>query len=264
MVGVGIAALTCPVLATPVYWHDNRAGWFWYETRPQPLPPPVPVAATPAPAPETQAAQLELERPELIAHRKLQQRLEDLRIIAIMEPTAGNVEGYLRVQREVMDRAATFADVWQRVVWTTPDLDYQFQHRPTNAPAIHAWEERRHNDRDTLVQRAATDHGLFFLFGPDCLHCAQMAQTLRRLAARHGFEVQAVTLDGAVHPAFPDAWPDNGFAAAAGVERFPATVLARLTPGDEAVFPLGFGALAEVELEERIAVLTGVAIGTRF
>ncbi len=253
-----IALAAVPLAAPAGYWDASDAGWYWYEE-----PPPEEAASEEEPEPEG-PVETEGQRPELAAHAALQRRLEETRIVAIMDPTPANVETYLRVQREVMDRSARFADVWQRVVWVTPDLDYQFTHRPTNAAALHTWESRRRSDHGGLVAEAAKEHGLFFLFGEDCLHCAQMGQVLRRFAAGSGFTVQAVATGGAAHAAFPEAWPDNGFAAALGIDSFPALVLARLTPGDEAAFPVAYGPLSEGELEERIAVMTGVPVGERF
>ena len=206
----------------------------------------------------------EEEPPELELHRRLQKRLEETRIVAIMDPSPANLREYMFAQREVMDRSATFADVWQRVLWSTPALDYQFTHRPVNAAALHTWERERREVRDERIADAAADHGLFFVFGGDCAHCAQMAATLSRFSERHGFAVQAVAVGGASHPAFPDAWPDNGFAANAGVDRYPALVMARLVPGEGAAFPVGFGALAETDIEQRVAILTAVPVGERF
>ena len=250
------AGIAC---AAPGYWGAQDSGWYWYEAAPVPVP-----EAVAEPEPEEETAVVDDVPPELARHVELKKRLEETRVIAIMEPTPENLEEYLYVQREVMDRSARFADVWQRVVWANPELDYQFTHRPTNAAALHTWETVRREDRDGLIARAAKDHGLFVLFGPDCDHCGQIAHTLRRFSLRHGFEVQAIAVGGASHGSFPGAWDDNGFAASAGIDSFPALVLAKVKPGEEEAVPIAYGPLAESELEERVAVLTGVPVGARF
>ena len=248
------------------YWGEANRGWFWYELPPPPAPEPVPAPAPPVPDAEQEQQEQEMlpaPPPELAAHRRLQQRIEDRRAIAIMDPSPANVRAYLQAQQEALERAATFADVWQRVVWTTPELDYQLRGRPTNAAALPDWDAARLQRRERAVRDLAADHGLFFFFGHDCLSCAQMADTLREFARDHGFAVQAIALDGARHPAFPAAWPDNGFAERWGVRAVPALALANLTPQQERVLPLGHGPLAAAEIAERIEVLASIPVGAR-
>ena len=56
---------------------------------------------------------------------------QELKAKAILEPTSDNIIAYVRYQREQLDRASTFADVWERAIWQHPDLDYTLQ-RPVS------------------------------------------------------------------------------------------------------------------------------------
>ncbi len=254
--------LLVPIAAmakTDTYWDQHNSGWFWYAT------PPIEPEIAPLPIPlADQKPSISEIPPEVAAHEKLQRQLENTRSVAIMNPTLQNVTDYLLVQQEVMQRSARFADVWQRVIWTTPELDYSVTNRPTNAAALHTWNRELEAQRTALVADAAQTHGLFFVFGPDCIYCAQIAQALRRVSGQFGFTVQAVAVAGAVNEDFPDAWPDNGFVEAAQISSLPAIVLASLAPGHQQLTLLASGPLADDELIERIAVLTGVPIGDRF
>ena len=245
--------LLAVLLAAPAsaYWDDRASGWFWYEQRPAPVPTPEPPPAAPVPP------------PEVAAHRALQAKLEQQRIIAIMAPTAANISAYLHTQKEVLDRSAMFADMWQRVVWSTPELDYSLRGRPTDAAALYAHDSDQRLRQAGLLARAASGHGLFFVFGRDCLHCAQMAAALQRLQDEHKMPVQAVALAGASSEAFPDAWPDNGFAAAAGIASVPAIMLASLD-GSARLLPIAYGPLSYEQLQQRIAVAAGIPVGERF
>lgn len=249
-----LSALLAGAGAQAAYWRDRASGWFWYES-----PPP---AVPPAAAPST-AKRKEAPPPELAAHRALQLRLEQQRIIAIMSPTAANVRAYLHTQRQVLDRSADFADMWQRVVWSTPELDYSLRFRPTNSAALYAYDADSRRRRSEILAQAASGHGLFFLFDRECLHCRQMAEALLRLRDEYGMTVQAVAIAGASQPLFPDAWPDNGFAAAAGVSSLPAIMLASLD-GSASLLPIAYGPLSYEQLQERIAVVAGTALGDRF
>ncbi len=259
-----LAAAAMPAVAAAAYWNQRSSGWFWYE-RPQlltvPDKPPQPAEAEPAEPVEVEPAEpaepvAEQVPPEVAAHRRLQQRLEQQRIIAIMAPTAAHVEAYLRTQQEVLDRSAAFASMWQQVVWSTPDLDYSVAGRPTNAAALYTYDAERARSRAEQLEEAAADHGLFFVYGPDCLHCAQMGAALQRFEHTYGMRVQGVAVGQADPATFAGSWPDNGFAQAAGVASLPAVLLARLD-GSRAVQPVAFGPLSDEELEQRVSILAG-------
>ena len=248
------------------YWQDRSAGWFWYEMPPV-LVPEQEAEEQPEGGQPTVVAPMPPEDampPEVAAHKRLQLDLEQSRSIAIMRPTFANMQAYLAVQQEVMERSSVFADVFQRVVWATPELDYQLQHRPVGAVALRTWDARQQQMQDEAVAKVAMEHGLFFVFGPECIHCPQMASTLSRLSARHAMVVQAVAVDGAAHPSFPGAWPDNGFAASAGIGALPALALANVDSENPQVLIVGYGPLTETQIERRIAVLTGAEVGERF
>uniref|UniRef100_UPI0038F67A34 conjugal transfer protein TraF n=1 Tax=Streptomyces niveiscabiei TaxID=164115 RepID=UPI0038F67A34 len=88
-------------------------------------------AAT-APDPVPAAARM-----EAIAHQ-----LDELKARAILEPSSANVTAYVKFQREQLNRASLFADVWSRSVWQNPDLDYTLQ-RPINTLGKKTWLEGR-------------------------------------------------------------------------------------------------------------------------
>ena len=256
MLGVVLPFVLALPLPAAAYWNDQASGWFWYQPDSSPVQAEKQQQQPVAPAADALPA-------EVAAHRALQEKLEQQRIIAIMAPSAANLSAYLHTQKEVLDRSATFADMWQRVVWSTPALDYALQFRPTDAAALYAHDAGQRQQRAAIIDRAAAGAGLFFIFGRDCLHCDQMARALLRLRAEHDMPVQAVAVAGASHPDFPAAWPDNGFAQAAGVESLPAIMLAHLD-GSSRLLPIAYGPLSYQQLQERIAVVVGVPVGERF
>lgn len=252
-----VCLLLSAVPAVADYWQQSKQGWFWY------VAPPAPIQEEASLVTKLPAADFS-DAPEVTAHALLKRQLENSRSIAIMHPTPANLSRYLYLQKEVTDRAASFADVWQRVVWADPALDYSVANRPTNAQAMRNWDQQRRDEFASLVTQAATNSGLFFVFGPDCVHCPQLAEVLERFATAFAMEVQAVAVAGATHPAFPQAWPDNGFAQAAGVTSLPVVLLARFSGAEQEFIPIAHGPVTAVELGERIAVVTGIPVGTRF
>ena len=83
----------------------------------------------------------------------MQKRLEDLKRVAVTNPTDANLTAYMRYQRWVMNKSQHFAERWQRLVWTAPDLDYGLTGRPTNAMAINVFDEQQ-RDRQAQTIRA--------------------------------------------------------------------------------------------------------------
>src|SRR5574343_556435 len=42
----------------------------------------------------------------------------------VVEPNEENVKEYMFFQKKVVDNSSNFADVWRRVLWKYPELDY--------------------------------------------------------------------------------------------------------------------------------------------
>ena len=224
---------------TMTYWRQHREGWFWYR---DPLPPkPRPPSTTP-------------KKPrDLADFESLQQRLEELKRVAVMNPSDTNLLAYMRFQRMVMDKSQVFADRWQRLVWSAPDLDYGLSGRPTNAMAINVFDDQQ-RDRDAqTVRTLAATHGLIFVFRSDCPFCHRFAPILKRFEQDYGMTVLAISLDGGTLPDYPDARPDNGMAARLNATAVPALYLT--APARREIRPVGFGLMSMSDLLERVAAL---------
>ena len=219
------------------YWRQHREGWFWYRD-PAPAKP-----RTPAPT---------LKRPsELTDFDALQKHLEDLKRVAVMNPSDANLLAYMRLQRTVMDKSQTFADRWQRLVWSVPDLDYGLTGRPTNAMAIGVFDDQQRDRQAQAVRNLASTHGVLFIFRSDCPYCHRLAPILKRFEQEYGMTVFPVSLDGRGLPEYPNPQPDNGIATRLNASMVPALYLS--APSKRQIRPIGFGVMAMNELIERIA-----------
>lgn len=230
------------------YWLRNREGWFWYRDPPVAAPRPAPPANKPP--------------RELVEFEAMQKRLEDLKRVAVMNPTDANLTAYMRYQRLVMDKSERFAERWQRLVWTVPDLDYGLTGRPTNALAINVFDEQQRDRQAQAIKALAATHGLVFVFRGDCPHCHRFAPILKRFEQEFGFTVLAISMDGRAIPEYPNARPDNGMAARLNATAVPALYLT--APATRQIVPVGFGVMSMTDLVERIAALAqDASAGTR-
>ena len=233
---------------TAPYWSDAWRGWHFYEEPDAdevPMAPPKTSAPAPKPAPA--------KAPELVEFERLQKAVESYRNIAIMRPTEANVRRYMELESKVVARASYFADVAQRVAWSTPELDPTLQGRPVNAKALEVFDREQMSGRSQSISSLGKDHVLFFFFRSDCPYCHAFAPTLAAFEARHGIKVVAISVDGGSMPGFADARRDNGIAATLKVTQVPAVYLAQPYTGK--ITPIGFGVLSEAELVERIATV---------
>lgn len=222
------------------YWLRNRDGWFWYRD------PPPAAKALPKPAAP--------QRPrELIEFEAMQKRLDDLKRVAVMNPTDGNLLAYMRYQRFVMNKSEVFAERWQRLVWTVPELDYGLTGRPTNATAIGVFDEQSQERQVQRIRALSATHGLLFIFRSDCPYCHRFAPILKRFEQEFGMLVFPVSLDGRGLPEYPNPQPDNGTAARLNASVVPALYLT--APSKHEIRPVGFGLMALTDLIERISAL---------
>lgn len=234
------------------FWWEAWRGWHFYE-EPELEPPDLPPPLVPREAPRQPAPTPPARPPELAEFERMQKALEESRSIAIARPTEANVRRYMELEAEVVAKASTFADVAQRVAWTSPELDPTLRGRPVNARALEVFEERRLAERSRSVAELGRDHVLVFFFRSDCPYCHAIAPTLQALQLRHRIRVEAVSVDGGRLPEFPDARPDNGVATALRVNQVPALYLAQ--PFTGRITPIGFGVLSEAQLLERIVAV---------
>jgi len=187
-------------------------------------------------------------------------RLDEARAEAILDPMPEKVAAYLALQRDALQRAATFSDAFRRTVWATPELDYTLR-RPVGALAKRLWSDERRKQVAAALADLGERYGLIYLGHPDCGGCLVFGPLLRAFAMRHGIDVLAVSMTGGPLEGWPEAVPDNGRAARLGLSGSPLPAVALFDTRTKQALPVGFGVLAEDQLAERIFVLTQLETG---
>ncbi len=226
---------------TKPFLKERETGWFWYRD-----PPPRQQSEAP-PAPVAPAAP-----PEIAAYERFKKDMEEARIVAIMTPTAQNLERYIALRTRLVNMSSEFADVGMRVTWANPQYDFTLQ-RPVTSVGVAAYESTRNETRRETFERLARTSVLYFFFRSDCPYCHAFAPVLHGLAQATGMTIFPVSLDGAGLPDFPAPHLDNGAAAKLNVTTVPALFLAE--PANGRIVPVGFGVMAESQLIERLVAL---------
>ena len=169
-------------------------------------------------------------------------QLDELKARAILEPTSENIVSYIRFQREQLDRASLFSDVWQRAIWQDPALDYTLE-RPVGALAKKQWQDARAVERDAVMAGLSQRYGLFYFYSQTCGACEVMSPIVRAIADRWRITVRAISTDGGPSRHFPDYKVESGQRARMGLAAENFT-----RPGHAATQVLGHEALGKTRL----------------
>jgi len=228
------------------YCQERRLGYWFYCTRPKPS-----ARDNAQAAPATSAtSQLDAVTAEL----------RELKAKAILEPTPANVTAYIRFQREQLDRASLFSDVWQRAIWQDPDLDYTLQ-RPVSTLGKRQWQDARAAERNAVMAHLSERYGLFYFFAQSCGACEVMSPIVQSVATTWHITVRAISTDGGPSRHFPTYTVETNQRSRMGLEPkiTPAVVLWDAAKGQ--AIPIGYGVMSADELQDRIYLLTSKEAG---
>ncbi|MBK7162412.1 MAG: conjugal transfer protein TraF [Sphingomonadales bacterium] len=248
--GPGVAEEPPPVTTSDkqdsFYCEQRRLGYWFYCTRPKP---PEQDAAIPAPS-ASATSQLDA----------VTATLRELKAKAILEPTPANVTAYIRFQREQLDRASLFSDVWQRAIWQDPDLDYTLQ-RPVSTLGKRQWQDARRAERNSVMAHLSERYGLFYFFAQSCGACEVMSPIVQSVASTWHITVRAISTDGGPSRHFPSYTVETNQRTRMGLEPkvTPAVVLWDAAKGR--AIPVGYGVMSADELQDRIYLLTSKEAG---
>ena len=233
-----------------LYCGARKLGTWFYCDRPKPRP-----NHKSAPAPSSTAASERLAA--------ISKQLDELKARAILEPSEANVTAYIRFQREQLDRASMFSDVWQRSMWQNPELDYTLQ-RPVSTLAKRAWIDNRKAEQELALRNLSKRYGIFYFYAQSCGACEIFAPILKSLATSSGFNVVAVSMDGGPNREFPNYVVDVGQHAKMGLTSKATPALVLYDTVARRPIPIGTGILSADEITERIFTLTSTKVGSDY
>jgi len=187
-----------------------------------------------------------------------------LKARAIIEPTPQNVTAYIRFQREQLDRASLFSDVWQRAIWQQPELDYTLE-RPVGTLAKRQWQDARAAERDTIMAHLSDRYGLFYFFAQTCGACEVMSPIVKAVADRWHLSRPGYFDRRRSFAPFPAAYAvENGQRPRMGLEPRITPALVLWDSEAARAIPIGYGVLSADELQDRIFLLTSKEAGHDF
>lgn len=194
----------------------------------------------------------------------MQKELEDKKIRAVVDPTPEHIEEYMAYQNKMLDQSSEFTDVWRRVVWGSPELDYSLK-VPTNTMAKHRWIDEKNENISKVLKNLNERYGLFFIYRSDCPYCHKYSPVIRSFGEAYDIDIVPITIDDK----FIEGWENSTITDLSAVKRMgieitkvPATIL--YDNKEKKVIPVGFGILSKSDLEKRIYTLTTLKINEGF
>ena len=96
---------------------------------------------------------------------------EDQTLVDLLEEASRDSETGLRLlDRHEDAEFYPFSDVWRRVIWANPELNYQLRN-PVNNAAIQVRDVERTQKERASMKEIAREWGVFFVFRSDCPYC---------------------------------------------------------------------------------------------
>ena len=247
---------------------QDTVGWNFYcedsipEEEPVEEPIPEPVVAPPPPPPEEPVEEDEAPLSYTEQMMAFRANIDELKHRAILVPTPENVQAYMRAQSEAVEMAGLFTEVWQRNLFSNPDLDANVK-RPLNTVGSQMRQDQRNAERESALNYAATEMGLLYVYeGPArCLVCETQSQIISDMVSRYGIDVLAVSGDGQISEYFPESVVDQGQLARLELLDHPRPLFALVDPQSDGVILIGAGLMTQDVLLERIRIIVSVPEG---
>lgn len=249
------------------FFERSAEGWFFYEPEPIPEKKTKPkekteVAEKPVETmkqPESDAIPAPVQTvqpPKNFSIQWFRENVNKYRDRAIDNPTPENVSAFLYVQKMALDKSHKFANTWEKVVLSNPELDANSR-RPLASGGSFAVDSRAKANKQATLKNLSADAGIWFFYSSESPYAAQQAEVLFALSKQLGFSVLPISLDGLPLPSgrFPEFVEDQGQAKVVGVQQVPATYM---VAGDGTIKPLGEGVISYNDMQERLLVVAQI------
>lgn len=236
-----------PLHAEESFYKRRAEGWHWYEQRKI--------------SKNKEKEEQKNKEPQAVKNltpsqllKFYRQELERKLHLAMLFPTLENVKNYQEFQKDLMERSQLFSVRWMQSIYLNPHLDFTSKY-PINQIGRHTYIDEEKKVKSAKLKTLSTSYGFFFFFKGDCPYCHTFAPIVKRFAARYGWTVKAISLDGGKVKEYPKPLLDNGIAERLSITQVPALIA--VNPKTQDMLPISYGVTSEDEMETRILTLIG-------
>ncbi|MCT4635288.1 MAG: conjugal transfer protein TraF [Rickettsiales bacterium] len=165
-----------------------------------------------------------------------------------LEPTVENARAFLDYQRLMFNNGTKAGEAMQSALIKYPYLDSRIEN-PIHSQAIRAKEIEQNKANDLKIKEFAQEFQLLYFFKQDCPYCHEFYPVLENIRNNYGFEIEAISSDGAKHSDFPTRI-DNGLSAKLNITTYP-TIIAYNSKND-IYLPVSRGFMPESDFKLNI------------
>ena len=185
---------------------------------------------------------------------EVQEKLERLQVLSVMYPTEENLMNYMVFQQEQVERASRYSEVWKKVLWKTPNLDYTLK-SPVSSLGNQIAIDKKNQEREVILKTIFKRYGIFFFYSSKCIYCHKYIPILKSFILRYNINIIPITMDGIIIEEWPNSKLDQGkskFFDSFNMKDKPVPATFLFDQLTKEITPVGYGLLTYDELSYRI------------
>ncbi|PHM59562.1 type-F conjugative transfer system pilin assembly protein TraF [Xenorhabdus ishibashii] len=193
--------------------------------------------------------EMSMEEKAMRQMKAVQKKLEESKIVAIMNPTTTNIAIYKTYQDFFTEKASVFSSQWEKTLLEYPHLDYNIQNSHYNATAtIKTTTERQAQAK--AVKLVNQQYGIFFFYrGGEPLD-NHLAKIVKEFSQQYDLAIIPISVDGKISSEYPDSKINEGQFETMKVKYLPAVFLVEPKKGN--FKPLSYGFISQDDLARRV------------
>ena len=185
---------------------------------------------------------------------EVREKLERLQVLSVMYPTEENLMNYMVFQQEQVERASRYSEVWKKVLWKTPNLDYTLK-SPISSLGNQIEIDKKNQEREVILKTISKRYGIFFFYSSKCVYCHKYTPILKSFISEYDIDVMPISIDGIIIEEWPNSKLDQGqskFFDSFNMKDKPVPATFLFDQLTREVIPVGYGLLTYDELSDRI------------
>lgn len=223
-------------------WLEKKAeGWPYYEEHP------IEKKEEKKSIPNLKAKPQELTEREKLT--KIKEDLEEKLAAAILNPTAINIEAYIRAQQSISLKSELFAKEWRKILLDHPELDTTIS-EPVSQYGIAINHQKKNFEIEQTLHELSNRKILLFFYDRNCLFSQGMLPTITNFSKRYNWQLFGISENKSKFEEIPNLDKTDKMVSKIKIEYLPALML--FDPKTEEIKPIGWGFLTRSQIEENI------------
>lgn len=176
------------------------------------------------------------------------QALKQLLALAVYDPTPEHVEQYMSAQKEIIEKASLFSEVWALVLLKNPELS-SLSEQQTSTFGLRAQHQLQETRQQHLLDSLSQDHFLLLFVKAEEPYLDVAVEIGKAFSEKNNWHFKTVVIgEGATFESGYEQ--DRGLSEKLKIEVTPSWFIAQ--PESFATLPIGVGLISVSELEDNI------------